>query len=180
MTKITNLGQNPVSVYCGGVSMAVAGGEFLESDNFTEAEVKFYKGHPEAFDVDGAGVKEGATDAAELAKGNEARATLSAIIALFGTDEVDELNVKAAVERLIQDAAKFDHDGNGSAGGSMPGSSQPMTLAEAVASLDDANDDHWTQAGHPDIATLKTLTGGDVTRAQVDQLPAEQKRERAK
>lgn len=45
-----------------------------------------------------------------------------------------------------------------------------MTLTEAVASLDDANDDHWTKGGAPSIDVLKHLTGADVTRAEVDAL----------
>lgn len=234
MTKITNIGKNPVSVYCGGVSMAIAGGDNIDSPNFTEAEVKFYRAHPEAFSVEGDPIAAGDTEAAvnaalekvriavgaeegesamdavgrmtgfhnslapvaeRLAVGRDAfvqaitdalddgekfRDNLREIVALFGTEEVDELNVKAAVERLLQDAGNkalsdATNDGKGD-----DGPFEPLTLAAAVASLDDANDDHWTQAGLPDISTLKTLTGADVTRAMVDQLPEGDKRERVK
>lgn len=106
-----------------------------------------------------------------LDEGDKFRQNLADIVALFGTEEVDELNVKAAVERLIQDqkAASAANDGGST-------NDQPTDLAAAVALLDDANDDHWTQAGKPDIAALKALTGGDVTRAQVDALPTQRER----
>lgn len=197
--KVTNLGKNPVTIYCGGVSMAASGGESIESDNFTDAELKQYRAYPEAFEVEGEAKEPVAGDqelltfhnslapvaerlhanretfvetvTTELDAGDKARATLADIVALFGSDEVDEMNVKAAVERLIQDAGKTPEPAT---------ETEPMTLADAIKALDDANDDHWTQAGHPDISTLKQLTGGDVTRAQVDQLPADQKRERVK
>lgn len=205
--KVTNLGKNPVTIYCGGVSMAASHGESIESDNFTDAELKQYRAYPEAFEVEGEAKEPVAGDpellafhnslapvaerlhanretfvetvTAELDVGDKARVTLAEIVALFGTDEVDELNVKAAVERLIQDAGnKANADAiNGNTG---DGPFEPLTLAAAIQALDDANDDHWTQAGHPDISTLKSLTGGDVTRAMVDQLPADQKRERVK
>lgn len=181
MPKITNKAPGPVSVYVGGVSMAVPPGEFIESDDFTEGELKFYGAHPEQFEVSGKAV-EGGTDQVELEKGRAASATLAGIVSLFGTDEVDELNVKSAVERLIQEtkakntapviaASKPETVDTGKVG-------SDTDLAEAVALLDDANDDHWTQAGKPDISALKALVGGDVTRAQVDALPVQ--RERAK
>ena len=202
MPKITNKQAGPASVYVGGVSMAVAPGEFIESDDFLESELKFYGGFPESFEVSGKAT--GAGDDAEKLKtvtaqrddldagfaqlrelaGVETNAdaffkfqrdrdTLAEIAALFGTDEVDELNVKAAIERLIQDAAEKPAE---TADTGEVGSASD--LASAIALLDDTNDEHWTQAGLPDISTLKTLTGGDVTRAMVDQLPEGDKRVR--
>lgn len=182
MPKIKNLANGPVSVYCGGISMAVPPGEFLESDGFTAEELKFYGAHPEQFEVAGDAV-EGAGDAEALKtvtiERDDARAKLAEIVALFGSDDVDELNVKAAVERLIQDA-KFASvlNSDGETTVVVETDSTKIDLAAAIALLDDANDDHWTQAGLPDISTLKTLTGGDVTRAQVDQLPEGDKRVR--
>lgn len=213
MPKIKNLGNGPVSVYCGGVSMAVPPGESIESDNYTESELKFYRAHPDAFEVSGDAVAGAGVDADEYAHlsafksgvgpiaerlhigdsaiftqtvmdeldaGDTAKATLAEIVALFGSDEVDELNVKAAVERLIQDLATKPTETTNDDAFNSPLNAGASDLASAIALLDDANDDHWTQAGLPDISTLKTLTGGDVTRAMVDQLPADQKRERAK
>ncbi len=180
MPKVKNLGNGPVSVYCGGVSMAVPPGESIDSDNYTESELKFYRAHPEAFEVSGDAVAAAGIDADEFQSAQAAKSTLAEIVALFGTEEVDELNVKAAVERLIQDAATKPAETTNDAAFQSPLNSGASDLASAIALLDDANDDHWTQAGLPDISTLKTLTGGDVTRAMVDQLPADQKRERAK
>lgn len=191
MPKIKNLANGPVSVYCGGISMAVPPGEFLESDGFTDAELKFYRAHPDQFEVVGDAV-EGAGNAEALktvtAERDEARAKLAEIVALFDSADVDELNVKAAVERLIQDAGEIktpkpvDPAAMSAVGDRITktreNSNQPTDLAAAIALLDDANDEHWTQAGLPDISTLKTLTGGDVTRAQVDQLPEGDKRVR--
>ena len=171
MPKITNKQPGPASVYVGGVSMAVAPGEFIESDDFLESELKFYIGFPESFEVTG---KAQTND-------DPARKALQDIADLFGTPDIDYLNVKAAVARLIEDhnarmTAADVNNGDGENGDD----EKNTDLASAIALLDDANDDHWTQAGLPDISTLKTLTGGDVMRAMVDQLPAEQKRERVK
>jgi len=211
MPKVKNLGNGPVSVYCGGISMAVPPGEHIESDGFTEGELKLYRAHPEAFEVSGAAVEGSGIDADEYAhlaafksgvapiahrlgigdsaiftqtvmdeldKGDNARIALADIAALFGSDEVNSDNVKDAVAKMLADiAARPDETTILTAIDTSEGASD---LASAVALLDDANDDHWTQAGLPDISTLKTLTGGDVTRAMVDQLPTEQKRERAK
>lgn len=167
MPKITNKQPGPASVYVGGVSMAVAPGEFIESDDFLESELKFYGGFPESFEVSGSAAS----------NDDPARKALQDIADLFGTPDVDYLNVKAAVARLIQDQgtptpnepAETTNDDE---------FSKPSDLASAIALLDDANDEHWTQAGLPDISTLKTLTGGDVTRSMVDQLPDGDKRVR--
>lgn len=205
MPKVKNLGNGPVSVYCGGISMAVPPGEFIESDSFTENEMKLYRAHPEAFEVSGAAVEGAGIDADEykhltafksgvapiaerlnigdsgvftsrvieaLDVGDAAKVTLEEIAALFGSDEVNAENVKDAVAKLLADVSEPTPEPTQE--------NQPTDLAAAIALLDDANDDHWTQAGLPDISTLKTLTGGEVTRAMVDQLPAEQKRERMK
>jgi len=164
MPKITNKQPGPASVYVGGVSMAVAPGEFIESDDFLESELKFYGGFPESFEVSGSAVE----------NDDPARKALQDIADLFGTPDVDYLNVKAAVARLIQDAA----DANKPKQSQYDEPETDTDLASAIALLDDANDEHWTQAGLPDISTLKTLTGGDVTRAMVDQLPDGDKRVR--
>lgn len=199
MTKITNLGKNPVSVYCGGISMAIGGGASIDSENFTEAEVKFYRAYPEAFSVEGDAKDLATNDPALLAfhnsltpiakrvnattetfaqavnnaldENDKLREKLADIVALFGTDEVDELNVKAAVELLLQDQKKAMEQGNVMAG-------KPTTIAEAVQLLDDTNDDHWTQTGKPKIAAIETILGSDVTAAQYDQLPDSDKRVR--
>lgn len=169
MPKVKNLGNGPVSIYVGGVSMAVPPGEFIESDDFLEGELKFYSGFPESFEVSG---KASSND-------DPARKALTEIADLFGSPDVDYLNVKAAVERMIQDYKALSEPMVGTSISTTidtsPGASD---LASAIALLDDANDDHWTQAGLPDISTLKTLTGGDVTRAMVDQLPDGDKRVR--
>ncbi len=100
-----------------------------------------------------------------LDDGDKARQTLEEIAALFGTPDVDVLNVKAAVERLI-------HDSQNS------GDKKPADLAAAVALLDDKNDDHWTQAGQPKIAALESILGKDVSAADYAALTDAQKRTR--
>ena len=42
-----------------------------------------------------------------------------------------------------------------------------MTLAAALAALDVANDDHWTQEGLPRLDVLKELTGKSVARSDL-------------
>lgn len=101
----------------------------------------------------------------ELNKGDQARNSLADIAALFGTDEVDELNVKAAVERLIQDQRPADD-------------SKPADLAAAVALLDDKNDEHWTQTGQPKISALESLLGKQTSAADYAALTDAQKRTR--
>lgn len=47
--------------------------------------------------------------------------------------------------------------------------SGPLSLEEAIGQLDPTNDDHWTAAGLPSLAILKTLTGNtSLTRDEVD------------
>ncbi len=43
-----------------------------------------------------------------------------------------------------------------------------MKLKEAVASLDDANDEHWTGAGLARVDVIEGLTGEQHTREEVD------------
>lgn len=45
---------------------------------------------------------------------------------------------------------------------------EKMTLAAAVASLDPENEEHWNQDGSPKMSVLEDLTGGNLTRADVD------------
>lgn len=185
--KVTNLGASPVSVFCGGISMAVAPNDFIESEKFTAGEIEFVKKYPQQFGVEG-DVSDGGIDADDYASAKRDRETLNSIVDLFGTPDVDRVNVKSAVERIIQDLSKKNEvtvtTENGTENDlttiattidALTGASD---LASAIQLLDDANDDHWTQAGLPDIQTLKTLTGGDVTRSMVDQLPEGDKRVR--
>lgn len=111
-----------------------------------------------------------------------ARAELKAIADLFGTFEVDELiDFKSAVERLMQDYDAMRKRSAGSLSAEeLAALERKPTLAEAIKSLDDANDAHWIGSGQPDLDTLKLLTGANVTRAMIDQLPAADKRERVK
>lgn len=212
MTKITNKGPTPVSVFCGGISMAIAGGDHIDSENFTAKEIAFYQQFPAQYGVesDGAVGDEAVTTAmvdfhnslrpiaerlgvdrlgfvdavmGELDDGEKARELLREIAALFGTEEVDELNVKSAVERLIQDAATRPAETTNDEEFNSPlnnPTEKPTNLASAVKLLDDANDDHWTQTGKPRVSALADILGGDVTAAQYDQLPEGDKRERVK
>lgn len=57
--------------------------------------------------------------------------------------------------------ARFTADGAG-------GGAQPMSLDDALKTLDATNDDHWTAAGQPRMDYLEGLTGGNLTRDEVD------------
>lgn len=107
-----------------------------------------------------------------LDDGDKARQQLADIAALFGTDEVDALNVQAAVQRLIEDHKALKDSSE------QPDNGPPTDLAAAVALLDDANDDHWTQAGQPKIAALENLLGKDTSAADYAALPEAAKRTR--
>lgn len=49
------------------------------------------------------------------------------------------------------------------------GAGSGMSLADALAQLDKANDAHWTQGGKPSLDILQVLTGNaDLKRADVD------------
>lgn len=43
-----------------------------------------------------------------------------------------------------------------------------LTLDQALAALDHADDLHWTKAGLPDLTVLKELTGKVVTRKELN------------
>ncbi len=55
-------------------------------------------------------------------------------------------------------------------GGSGAGDQSKPTLGQALVRLDPNNEDHWTQSGDPLLAHLETVTGGDVSREDVDKL----------
>ncbi len=44
-----------------------------------------------------------------------------------------------------------------------------MDLIEALALLEQANDEHWTQDGSPRLDVLKELVGSTVTRADINE-----------
>lgn len=54
-----------------------------------------------------------------------------------------------------------------------------MSLAGALASLDPANDADWTSSGLPRIEALEALTGVPVSRADVDDLAPDLRRDGA-
>lgn len=47
------------------------------------------------------------------------------------------------------------------------GSEDQMTVAMAVRALDPANDDHWNNDGQPNVDAVKSVLGGDTTRAAI-------------
>lgn len=49
-----------------------------------------------------------------------------------------------------------------------PETSAALDLAEAIGTLDPANTDHWTSNNLPAVDHLSDLTGGKVTRADVE------------
>lgn len=52
----------------------------------------------------------------------------------------------------------------------------PELVKAAVEGLDPKNDEHWTQAGLPEVAAVKAALGADVTRAQIAAAAPEAKR----
>lgn len=53
----------------------------------------------------------------------------------------------------------------------------PMGLADAIAHLDPTNDADWTADGKPRIEALEALTGTPVSRADVDALAPDLRRD---
>lgn len=72
-------------------------------------------------------------------------------------------DILATIAKLKSGNANANANANSHTGGK-------LTLEKAIASLDDKNEAHWTDAGKPDLDTLKSLTGDDVRRADVDAL----------
>lgn len=102
-----------------------------------------------------------------LDRGDAALADIEAIKKALGIGPND--SIFDAIDGLKAQVAKFDGDGNGSTGGSGK-SGEPMTLADAVKSLDDKNDAHWIGSGKPNLDVLGGLTKSTPTRAEVDAL----------
>jgi hypothetical protein len=108
---------------------------------------------------------------ADLESASESNSAIRDALGLDDGDDVLESIVSLMAENtdLKAQIAKFDADGDGKTGGSKS-TTAPVTLTQAIAALDDANDAHWIQSGKPDLAHLKEVTGGEVTRAEVDAL----------
>lgn len=85
----------------------------------------------------------------------ELRSALDAI-----TRERDDL--KTEVAELRKEAAASGPD--------------PELIKAAVDGLNPKNDDHWTQAGLPEVAAVKAALGADVTRAQIEAAAPDAKR----
>ena len=136
---------------------------------FSDGEASNLRGNTAVFEVtehgdDGAPVRGNVYSDPDGGKARERAASVLAVfeplavrmLATTPEDLADKLN--AALDELDELKAKAGGD------------TKTMTLTEAVASLDDKNEAHWTDAGKPDLDTLKQLTGGDVKRAEVDAL----------
>jgi hypothetical protein len=191
---VKNVGPNPTQVRTTAGVKDLARGASIDAE-FTDAEAINLNANTAVFEVQGfvhpgvdtsagkvdengdtpemAGLRKRfdsawAVQASDLQK---ARDTLGGIAALFG-DNVNQDEIKDKVAAIIAENAALKSPSTGNAGG--PGASGPAgakpTLAEAVTSLDDANDAHWTDGGKPDLETLKELTGAPVKRADVDAL----------
>ena len=152
--KIKNLLKIPYGIRTSAGIVMVKPGDVYDG-KFTPDQEAAIKASPETWEIGGQ------PDAAPASNGE-----LEAIAALFNDPAVTADNVKYAVATLLAEKPKQTADET----------THSMTLAEAVAALDDANPDHWTQAGHPAIAALETLTGGEVKRADVDALAVQRER----
>lgn len=151
--KIQNTTIAPQYVHAISGAVLLQPGEARDDLEFNDGEAKNLNANTKVFRVEG--YQEGGTgDAAgstgnQNGDGNAANAQLDAIAAALGTDRA---GIMAEIERL---------QGEG-------GNGYQLTLPEAVRALDDNSDDDWTQAGLPNLDRLKTMTGGSVSRADVD------------
>lgn len=142
--KIKNISQSPYGARTTtGVKM-VPPGQVLE-DEFEHFEADNIKANKAVFDV-------GDNVVAETSKGTNGSAKRIAAL------ERENEQLKAHIVELTEKLAVAE-SGAGK-----------LSLADAVAALDDNNDDHWTDGGKPDLKALAGLTGGSVSRADVDAL----------
>ena len=142
--KIKNVSNSPYGARTKSGVVVVQPGQVYEGD-FETAEADNIKANKAVFEV-------GDSVVAETSKGANGSAQRIAALEKQVADltaERDNLAAKLAVAES---------------------SSGKLSLADAVASLDDANNDHWTDGGKPDLKALAALTGGAVTRADVDAL----------
>lgn len=95
-----------------------------------------------------------------------------------GHDEVDRLKANAATADKFNAEVRTAlglKEGDGIIEGittlkEIANAPRKLSLIEAVANLDDKNDDHWTKQGQPSMAAIEAMTGGNPTRADVDAL----------
>lgn len=146
--KIKNLLKIPYGIRTSAGVVMVKPGDVYEG-KFTPDQEAAIKASPETWEIGGQ------PDAAPASNGE-----LEAIAALFNDPAVTADNVKYAVATLLAEKPKQTGDET----------THSMTLAEAVAALDDANPDHWTQAGLPAIAAVEAIYGDNVARADLDAL----------
>jgi len=69
-----------------------------------------------------------------------------------------------------KDADDDSGDGEGAGG-------DPLSLEDAIKSLNPDDDAHWTQGGQPDLNVLKELTGKAVKRKEVEEIAPDFTRE---
>lgn len=62
-----------------------------------------------------------------------------------------------------------DVDG-GDASGSVDGSADALSIAEAIMQLDPKNEDHFTKSGKPELKALSAIVGRNVTGAERDEV----------
>lgn len=192
---IKNLTKSPTFINAANGRRIVEPNEEVVDIEFTEGEARNIKANTAVFEVKGyvdghtdddpapapqpaidghAGTLAAANDRAVAAESELAklRAGLHDLALLFDPerspdDAIDLEAIGADIRDLKEQVAKFDPDGNGRTGGGA-GDDAKLSLPDAIASLDDKNDAHWTQGGLPDLDVLKGLTGNaDLKRADV-------------
>lgn len=132
------------------------------TEEFTYGEALAIKNNHDVFEI-----LEG-WDESEAPKASEGEGESAAIIA--------DLRKRLATAEADNKTLRAENDTLKTGGGSGNGNETKPTLAEAVASLDNANDEHWTEAGKPSLDVLKKITGNnDLKRAEVDALNIERK-----
>ncbi|MCG6405272.1 HI1506-related protein [Vibrio fluvialis] len=62
-----------------------------------------------------------------------------------------------------------DVDG-GDASGSVDGSADALSIAEAIMQLDPKNEDHFTKSGKPELKALSAIVGRNVSGAERDEV----------
>lgn len=160
---IRNNTMSPSFVHTVGGPVSIGPGEQLKDLEFNDGEAKNLNGNTKVFTV------EGYQDRATDAPGDEAGSgyALDQIAAALGTDKNGIMDAIAALKAKAEGKASSENN-------------KPMTLAEAIKSLDDKADGDWIGSGQPNLERLKSLTGGPVTRADIDALPEAQRRVRVK
>lgn len=74
----------------------------------------------------------------------------------------------AALEPVVAPPEPLDRPGIGIGAPAPDESGRDAQIAEAVALLDPADDEHWTQTGRPRVSVVENIVGFDIAREELD------------